>query len=69
MSVGLAQNIIASLSNAMSKHPKKDLFPSYDELLIQQLKEELKKQMTQEERLNMRAEQLRARFAGKFNKQ
>ena len=69
MSVGLAQNIIASLSNAMSKHPKKDLFPSYDELLIQQLKEELKKQMTQEERLNMRAAELRARFAGKFNTQ
>ena len=69
MSVGLAQNIIASLSNAMSKHPKSNVFPSYDELLMQRVKEELKKQMTQEERLNMRAAELRARFAGKFNTQ
>ena len=69
MSVGLAQNIIASLSNAMSKHPKSSVFPSYDELLMQRVKEELKKQMTQEERLNMRAAELRARFAGKFNTQ
>ena len=69
MSVGLAQNIIASLSNAMSKHPKDSIFPPYDELLMQRIKEELKKQMTQEERLNMRAAELRARFAGKFNTQ
>ena len=68
-SVGLAQNIIASLGNSMSKHPKKNLFPTYDELLKQQIKEELKKEMSQEDRLQMRADQLRAMFAGKFNKQ
>ena len=68
-STGLAQNIIASLGNSLSKHPKKDLFPDYEELLIQRMKEELKKEMSQEERLEARAEELRARFAGKFNKQ
>lgn len=68
-SVGLAQNIIASLGNSMSKHPKKNIFPSFDELYERHLKEELKKEMTQEERLKARADELRARFAGKFNKQ
>lgn len=68
-STGLAQNIIASLGNSLSKRPKKDFFPSYDELLARQIKEELKKEMSQEQRLEARAEELRARFAGKFNKQ
>lgn len=69
ISTGLAQNIIASLNNSLSKHPKRNLFPSYDELLLRHMKEELKKEMSQEERLQARADELRARFAGKFNTQ
>ena len=67
--VGLAQNIIAGLGNSMSKHPKKDFFPSYEEVYLARLKEEIKKEMSQEERLQARVEALRMQFAGKFQTQ
>jgi hypothetical protein len=69
LSTGLAENFIAALGNALSKHPKKDLFPSYDELMIRAIKEEAKKEWTQEQRLEARADELRLKFAGlKSNK-
>ena len=64
MSVGLAQNIIACLGNSMSKRPDRHLFPSYDELIARQIKEEAKKQWSQEQRMEARIEELKARFAG-----
>ena len=64
VSTGLAENIIAALGNSLSKHPKRDLFPSYEELLRRSILEEAKKQWTQEQHLEARAEQLRAQFAG-----
>lgn len=63
-STGLAINIVAALGNSLSKRPKKDLFPSYDELITKRIMEEAKKQWTQEQRLNARADELRAQFAG-----
>ena len=65
ISTGLAQNIIACLSNSMSKRPKKNLFPSYEELLVKSLREEVKKEMTQQARLDARVDELRRMFAGK----
>ena len=65
ISIGLAQNIIACLGNAMSKHPKRDLFPSFDELQLKSLKEQIKKEMSQQARLDARVEELRRMFAGK----
>lgn len=64
LSTGLAQNIIAALGNSLSKHPSRNLFPSYDELVICTIKEEAKRQWTQEQKLEARADELRARFAG-----
>jgi len=64
MSTGLAENFIAALGNCFAKHPKRDLFPSYDELMIQAIKEEAKKEWTQEQKMEARIEQLRAQFAG-----
>lgn len=69
MSVGLAQNIIACLGNAMSKHPKRNIFPSYDQLLRTHYLEEAKKQWTQEQRLDARVAELRSKFTGKNNTQ
>ena len=64
LSTGLSENIIAALGNAFSKHPKKDIFPSYEKLMMKSILEEAKKEWSQEQRLNARAEQLRAQFAG-----
>lgn len=64
ISTGLAQNIIACLGNAMSKHPKKDIFPSFDELQLKALKDQIKKEMTQQARLDARIDELRRMFAG-----
>lgn len=69
LSTGLAENIIAALGNSLSKHPKREVFPSYDSLVIKHTKEEAKKAMSQEQRLNARIEQLRAQFAGIKSKQ
>ena len=63
-STGLAQNIIAALGNSLSKRPDKNLFPSYDELMIRQIKEAAKREWSQEQKLEARADELRARFSG-----
>lgn len=63
-STGLASNIVAALGNSMSKHPKRDIFPSYEDLIVRSILQEAKKQWTQEQKLDARAEQLRAQFAG-----
>ena len=65
ISTGLAQNIIACLGNAMSKHPKKNIFSDFEELIRQNILEEAKKQWTQEQRLDARIDELRLKFAGK----
>ena len=64
ISTGLAENIIAALGNSLSKHPKKELFPSYEELWKRQALAEARKQWSQEQRLEARVEQLKAQFAG-----
>ena len=65
LSTGLAQNIIACLGNAMSKHPKKNIFSDFEELIKQNILEEAKKQWTQEQKLDARIDELRLKFAGK----
>ena len=65
ISTGLAQNIIACLGNAMSKHPKKNIFSDFEELFKQNILEEAKKQWTQEQKLDARIDELRLKFAGK----
>lgn len=64
ISTGLAQNIIACLGNSMSKRPKKNLFPSYEELLAKEIKAQLKKEMSEQARFDERINELRAKFAG-----
>lgn len=62
--VELAQMIISALGNAMSKHPKKNQFPSYEEILGISTR---KVNMTPEDRLQQRVAELRAKFSGKTN--
>lgn len=64
MSTGLAQNIIAALGNSFSKHPQTNLFPAYEELMIRAIKEEAKKEWTQQQKMEARADELRLQFAG-----